>query len=332
MSKISKFLQSNKILVNWTIGYILFWGLVLRFVFDFNMFSKSHWLRFFNETLHGFWGLVFVTTIYGAVLIYIASAMIIYRKNKPIIEITVPDKVKNVATNISKIFSESKSEPAKESTKTETKAASATNDEYPENLPPELYVPYMRAKQNLTNSKTVSDFNKTTENTSPKEPENTSTTNDESELFPIPTDFDISDTPVSEQPQQSDDYVPTFTEINFDTPIQQHQESNEPKNGVIKYCEQNGLEYETLDEFIMMKKYLIYDHNDEGFWIMDDDVWFASGKQKKSPVRKLLDLAEENSLAPVVYFESKNILDIEHIISKFENMGIRVILELSQLS
>ena len=326
MSRVSKFLQSNKILVKWTIGYILFWGLILRFVFDFNMFSKSHWVRFFSETLHGFWGLVFVVSIYGAVLIYIASAMIIYRKNKPIIEITVPDKVKNVATNISKIFTDTKTESAKESDKTDT-TTSESDDEYPTNLPPELYIPYMRAKNNQATTDTVSDFNKTME---PPLPSETQTTENENESFPIPTDFDISEN-LPDQPQQSDDYIPTFTEINFDTPIQPAQESNEHKNGVIKYCEQNGWDYDTLDEFIMMKKYLIYDHDDEGFWIMDDEVWFASGKQKKSPVRKLLDLAEENSLTPVIYFESKNILDIEHIMSKFEKMGISVVLELSQL-
>ena len=55
----------------------------------------------------------------------------------------------------------------------------------------------------------------------------------------------------------------------------------------------------------MMKKYLIYDHNDEDFWIMDDDNWFASGKQKKSPVNRLIDLSEQYTVSPVIYFETK---------------------------
>ena len=81
----------------------------------------------------------------------------------------------------------------------------------------------------------------------------------------------------------------------------------------------------------MMKKYLIYDHNDEDFWIMDDDNWFASGKQKKSPVNRLIDLSEQYTVSPVIYFETKNILDIEHVITGLEKRGIRVIMSLSEL-
>ena len=330
MTKLSKFLQSNKLLVKWTVGYVVFWCVILRAVFDFNIFSRPQWIKFFSTTMHGFWGLTFVTAIYGAILIYIASAMIIYRKNKPIIEITVPEKVKTITSNISKIFSESKTEAIKEpDTTTATPSGStATTPEYPNGLPPELYVPYMHAKNHMTATGAVSDFNKPTDE---KNISDSSPTQPETELFPIPTDFDISDDLPENTPTQNDNSIPIFKELNFDTPIESSDKENEQKSGVIKYCEQNNLEYERLDDFIMMKKYLIYTHDEEGFWIMDDDVWFASGKQKKSPVNKLIESAEENSLTPVIYLESANIMDIEHIISGFERKGIRVVTDLSQL-
>jgi len=332
MTKLSKFLQSNNILVKWTIGYVLFWGIILRFIFDFNIFSKTHWVRFFTETMHGFWGLVFVTAIYGSVLIYIASAMLIYRKNKPILEITVPEKVKTITSNISKIFSYSKTETTTEKTTTNTTQQSS-DEEYPNGLPAELYVPYMRAKNHITKTEAVSDFNKQPDEKPVPTPESQQK-QPQTESFPIPTDFDISESLPENTPIQNDNSIPIFKDLDFDTPIEQTKPDttqNNTKNTVIKYCEQNGLEYEILDDFVMMKKYLIYTHDDEGFWIMDDDNWFASGKQKKSPVNKLIDLSEQYTVSPVIYFETKNILDIEHVISGFERKGIRVIMDLSEL-
>ena len=180
----------------------------------------------------------------------------------------------------------------------------------------------------------ISDFNKQTdENTTPA-PE-TQQTQPETESFPIPTDFDISENLPENTPIQNDNSIPIFKDLDFDTPIETTkpvpENQDDKKNTVIKYCEKNGLEYEILDDFVMMKKYLIYTHDDEDFWIMDDDNWFASGKQKKSPVNKLIDLSEQYTVSPVIYFETKNILDIEHVITGLEKHGIRVIMDLSEL-
>ena len=333
MTKLSNFLKTNKILLRWTVWYFVCLWAILRFVFDFNMLSKNCWVKFFNETLHGFWGLVFVVIIYGAILIYVASAMIIYRKNKPIMEIPVPDSIKNIPSNISKIFSETKTDTKSDENKKTENNSDINDDGYPRNLPPELYVPYMRAKNHMTANTAISDFNKQPDENATPAPE-PQQAQPETESFPIPTDFDISDDLTDTTQSQQNNSVPVFKDLDFDTPIEQTkpdtaQDNN--KNTVIKYCEKNGLEYEILDDFVMMKKYLIYDHNDEDFWIMDDDNWFASGKQKKSPVNRLIDLSEQYTVSPVIYFETKNILDIEHVITGLEKRGIRVIMSLSEL-
>ena len=64
---------------------------------------------------------------------------------------------------------------------------------------------------------------------------------------------------------------------------------------------------------------------------MDDDTWFASKKQIKSPIPDLLDLAKQNDLTPVLYLESQNIMDLDGTTEKFESAGIRVIKKLEEL-
>ena len=64
---------------------------------------------------------------------------------------------------------------------------------------------------------------------------------------------------------------------------------------------------------------------------MDNEAWFAAGKQIDSPVPEILQIAKMNSLIPIIYLQSENIMDIETTISNFENNGIRVIKSLAEL-
>ena len=64
---------------------------------------------------------------------------------------------------------------------------------------------------------------------------------------------------------------------------------------------------------------------------MDDETWFAAGKQIESPINELIDLGKRNGLIPVLYLHSQNIMDIESTTNKFEDMGIRVIKSLDEL-
>ena len=138
-------------------------------------------------------------------------------------------------------------------------------------------------------------------------------------------DFDVSDT----IEQDMNDSVPTFKDINFDIPIATEKEL---ENNTTKYFKEKNIEYETYHEFVATEKFVIYEHNDEDFWIMDNDSWFASGKQKDSPTKELITLAKQNNLTPVIYLASQNIMDIDETIKKFESDGIHVIKDLDELN
>ena len=65
---------------------------------------------------------------------------------------------------------------------------------------------------------------------------------------------------------------------------------------------------------------------------MEGDTWFATGKQKDSPIPELIDLAKQNELTPVLYLHSKNIMNIDTVIKNFESLGITVIQDLDELN
>ena len=316
MKKIIDFIKSNIIVAKWTVWYFFVLWLILRFVFRFDMFSAHYWWKFFHATLHGFGGFVFGLLIYTAIPIYIATTAVIYRKKELIITIPFIDRV---FAFISKLFPQKqpaqaqKPEPAPEQKAPETPAL-----EYPDDLPPELRVPYMRAKNNLSLTGAVSAYNKqkiapATQDIYERNENNTS--------VPIPTDFDLSDSDAFGESQ-----IPTFTDINFDEP-----EPQTPENNTTKYLASKNIEYETYKQFVATEKYVIYEHNDKDFWIMDENIWFASGKQIDSPIDELRDLAQQNGLIPVLYLASQNIMDIEKVIEQFESVGIRVITSLTEL-
>ena len=285
------------------------------------MFSAYYWWKFFHATLHGFGGLVFGFLVYGMIPLYIATTIITWRKKEFIIP--VPFK-ETISTLLSKIFTkktaepETETEPASEETKTET----APEPEYPADLPAELRVPFMRAKNNLPLTGAVSVYNQP--NTK-KEPEPEKETISEQSEMPIPMDFDISENFDS---NDLNDSVPTFTDLDFDAPIATEQEL---ENNTTKYLTEKNIDFETYHDFVATEKFVIYEHNDEDFWIMDNDSWFATGKQKDSPISELIDLAKQNDLRPVLYLHSKNIMNIDAVIESFESLGVTVIKDLDEL-
>lgn len=335
MKKIINFLKTNVLVVKWTLAYFIVLWAILQFLFNFDMFSAQYWHKFFHSTLHGFGGFVFILVIYSAIPLYIASTLIVYRKKIALVTIPVPNSVKSIPKTIEKIFTPPVYEPVKQEEKIESPTPTptpveetATNPEFPPDMPRELYVPYTRAKQNLSLSGAISSFNKP--HVPPQitqEPEQTST--QENESFPIPNDFDISDSlPNDSSSDFSNGDFPVFKDLDFDTPI---EEKPKLSNSVTKYCDKNKIEYETYQDFVATNKYLIYDHDDGDFWIMDDDSWFASKKHRESPIKDMLKLAKQNELIPVLFLESQNIMDLYGTIEKFESMGIRVIKNLDEL-
>ena len=313
MKKIFEFLKQNPLIVKWTIWYIFVFWLITRLVFNFDMFSRLYWWKFFHATFHGFWGLTFVILVYSAIPIYIATTLTIYRKKALLFNIPLISYL----PIISKLFAK-KAEPVKEEVAPETEEE-APEEEYPADLPREMRVPYTRAKQHQSFMGNVSVYNKRPVKTPVVQAET-----EENPNIPIPMDFDLGD----DLNQDMNDSVPTFTDINFDTPIATEKEL---ENNTTKYFASHNIEFETYKEYVATEKYIIYEHADEDFWIMDDESWFAAGKQIDTPIPELISLAKQNNLTPVLYLASQNIMDIENTIKQFTDAGVKVITKLEEL-
>ena len=317
MKKILDFCKSNMIIIRWTAEYFFVLWLILKLLFRFDMFSAHYWWKFFHATLHGFGGFVFGALIYSAIPIYIATTAIIYRKKEMIIKIPLIDKVFEY---ISKLFSKKAEEKQEDTTPKEEQKNETNEPEIPNEVPPELRIPYARVKRNLSLTGPVSVYNQQKKQT-PSTPESIMENSENESPIPIPTDFDIS-----ESVDTHEESFPMFHDITFDEP-----EPEKFENATTKYFTEKNIEFETYKQFVATEKYVIYEHNDEEFWIMDDKVWFAAGKQTDSPIDELLSLAKQNNLTPVIYLKSQNIMDIDSTIAGFEKSGIRVVKALDEL-
>ena len=335
MKKLTEFFNS-RLLFKWTIEYFFVLWLILRFVFKFDAFSAHYWWKFFHATLHGFGGFTFGVIMYASIPLYIATALYVHRKQDLPFKISsVWDKIKAIfgkIFGILKIFNilpkpVAKAPEPEPAPAEETEEPTAPQYDIPDDVPPELRVPYIRAKQNLSLFGAVSVFNKQQPQSKEEEQQQP-----EPDLMPIPTDFDIPMDEIENDLSQNDSGFPTFKDITFDLPSE-IEEKTETKleNTVTKYCDKHNIEYETYKNLVATDKYLIYDHNDGDFWIMDNETWFASGKQQTSPVPDMLKLASQNDLIPVIFLESQNIMDIEGTTNMFENDGVRVIKSLDEL-
>lgn len=318
MKRILDFLKTNTIIVKWTIWYFFIIWFILKSIFNFDMFSGHYWWKFLHATLHGFGGLVFGLIVYSAIPLYIASTIITYRKKELIIPIPFSQTVSNI---ISKIFPKKVEEPEKAPEPEEIEEQESQEFEFPPDLPHELRVPFKRAKNRLPLTTGVSAYNKpSTPAQKPVEPEP-----EENPTIPIPMNFDISDTI---EPTMSDS-VPTFKDLDFDIPIATEKEL---ENNTTKYFKDKNIDFETYHDFVATEKFVVYEHSDKDFWIMDGDSWFAAGKQIDSPIQELIDLAKQNDLTPVIYLASQNIMDLDGTIANFESAGIRVVKDLSELN
>ena len=307
MKKIWEFFKSIFIVTKWTIWYFFVLWLILKYIFEFDMFSYNYWWKFFHTTTHGFVGFVFTALIYSAIPLYIVTTITTWRNKEYAIKIPLFPAKKKPAK------SEEKSESAPE-------PEQSPQPQFPADLPPELRVPFMRARQHLSVNGATSVYNQPQIKSVPKETKEPDLPKNE---IPIPTDFEIDD-----DIMKMEDSVPTFKDIDFDIPIATEKEL---KNNTTKYFDKNNTEYETFHDFVATDKYVIYEHSDPDFWVMDNETWFASGKTKDSPISELKELAQQNELTPVIYLASQNIMDIDNVIKSFESAGIRVIKSLDEL-
>lgn len=177
--------------------------------------------------------------------------------------------------------------PKKKTEKPESKPAPEPAPEppvMPAYIPTELRGAFLRAKKNITSYPVTQSEPSAPE---PAQPEPTA-------ALPLPDDFDFT-----MAPEQS--AAPMFREISFDSP---------------KPAAPDGI--------IIRDGFAIATHDDDDFWVADDETWFANGKQKPSPVMAALGAARDNNLKPALRLVARNIMDIDSKIAEWESMGIEI--------
>lgn len=353
ISKIRDFITQNRYALIWTICYILVVWAILRWLFNFDMFSASNWHTLIHAELRGFPGFVFGILVLSALPLYIATTSIILRTKKPLFTIPLPKILTPVPAD----------KPTTPDTPTTTPPESqpdiaTTQQPNPEkSYPAELRDAFLRVRNNMSPIQR-SNFdlgNITTNNTNaptiptatPPQPipvANTQpkTTTPPPGTLPLPTDFDTPSDDDGMGMYGDIDFpidTPTFSEINFDdTPTSADDATPQPTNAtdnntnpVIKYMESHGIKCETQDNIILTPTMAIATHDDPDFWIADIDTWFAAGKQKPSPIATLTKIALDQNLQPVLYLGQTNILDLDTRRAEWESAGIRVITNLDEL-
>lgn len=329
MKKIFEILKAHKYAIIWTVCYTATMWAILRFLFNFNMFSGAYWCYLFHAKLNGFPGFVFGILLLAALPLYIATTTLIIRTKKPLVTIPVPKPVKKIWANMQPTLINPPAPDTPEEKKSNTTSA-PQQDALPDELPSELRTAYIRARMNITPEQR-SAFNQPISQI-PQPISNMATPIIESELddIPLPSDFDIEPTtPDSDflTPDFTQMPAPTFTDITFDdTP------DNTPSNPISEYLDSTGKQYEIIDDIIITDKHAIASHTDEDFWVCDDEFWFATGKQIESPIARVTKIATERKLIPTLYMGAENIMDIDTLCKTWESMGIQIIKSPDEIS
>ncbi|MBR5153466.1 MAG: hypothetical protein IKW57_01585 [Alphaproteobacteria bacterium] len=342
MKQIIETLKSHKHAVIWTICYVCIMWAILYFMFNFNLFSMHQWHRLLRAELHGFAGFVFGILMLAALPLYVASTTLIIRTKKPLITIQFP-KIKIPQFLQPKKTGETApraTTPAASETPSLGPDEENTPAELPEDLPAELRIAFIRARNKIGTVQT-SIFNSIDKQPAIQvtDTPTISSQNTEPDTLPLPTDFDI------EIPDESPVFTdfPTFTEINFDTPDTESEPTPEPKtpesnfdtlvdnSEIINHLTTTGTEYTTHEEFVITPTHVITTHSDPNFWVADTDNWFASGAVRPSPIKRLKSISESENLTPVLYLAATNIMDLEKLQPEWESAGIRIITSVSDL-
>lgn len=302
------------------------------------MFDIQNWIILTHAHLRGFPGFVFGILILAAIPMYIATTTIIVRTKKPLFTIPLPKFMEPVPIEAPKEQTE------KESTGEAPKEDTPVAEE--KILPAELRAMYVRARAHIgPNPKSNFDISNLATQIVSSTPELKSDLQPSGEL-PLPNDFDI-------EPDASDEdfmnFTPTFSDINFDeepesvatdaptdssasqAPTKTTNVTSEELAPVTNYLTEHGKEYFIENDVIIMNGRAISVHTDNDFWVADEEIWFASGKQKTSPIMSVLEAAKKHDAEPVLYLGSVNILDLDSNRDKWSSQGIKVITELSDL-
>ena len=341
LDKVVNFFKSNKCVILWTVGYFIATWAIMKYMFNFDIFSRLRWWQLAHAHIHGFPGMVFCILILAAVPMYVATTVVIARTKAPLFSIKVPEKVRNFLKNA---FTQTPmdepepvaptiQEPQPEIKAEEPKSATPEKDIIPEQVPSEMRVAYARAREHLSPTP-VSAFDlghMTKAQASAAVTETNTQAAPETEDIPIPTDFDIDDA------NNFIDDVPQFTDINFDddddTPIEIEDipSVSDTVEPVVKYMNSKSLPYTIDDDVVITDKFAIVSHTDDDFWVADDENWFAAGKTRKSPIANVKRIATTHNVQPVLYLATDNIMDIDDLRKTWESDGILVISDLKDL-
>ena len=307
----------------WTVFYVFLMWVILYFLFNFNMFVATDWIRLTRIELHGFPGLVFGVMILAAMPLYIATTVLTVRNKEMPIKLPLP----NCLTPV----------PEKKEEVAQPKPVVVEQEILPElrpGVPLEMRESVMRAQKNY-GARQMSVFNKPMTMQAIDLPNKTpvpematvpATTEEGGEVvqdnpFPVPNDFDIGG-------EEEKDYgVPVFSDINFDDENSENEQGASPTDDLCEFLTGAGYTVnKTDDDLIMVNNFVIAAHDDEDFWVADDVDWFAAGKQKPSPIAALNNARAANAdLHPVLYFGKYNIMDFDEMAEKWRADGIDVI-------
>ena len=338
LKSVFDFYKSNKYTIWWTIGYVVATWAIMNYMFNFNIFSSVRWHQLMHAHLHGFAGMVFGILILAAVPMYIATTVVIARTKQPLFSIKIPESVKTFVKNaftqtpMDEPAPETSAEPISDEVppSPDTPPAENTERPIPENVPSEMRVAYMRAREHISRTPTSAfDLgNVTKASTTTKTPDA-----EQAEEIPIPTDFDIQDV------DDVVDTVPTFTDINFDddqdddtpTEIDDIVQPTDTAAPVADYMKSQSVPYTIDSDVVVTDKFAIVAHTDPDFWVADMDTWFAAGKSRKSPIELVKHIASAHNVAPVLYLGTGNIMDIDQWRNTWESDGVHVITDLKDL-
>lgn len=312
MKKFFEILKAHKYAILWTICYIFAMWAILQFMFNFSIFNGAQWAKLARAELHGFAGFVFGLLILSALPMYIATTTLIIRNKKPLITIPMP-KISLQKT--------SKEIETKTPAPSETpQPAEKEEEKLPDDLPPELHGVFIRARNR------ISAYEQSTATTDTQTPDIAAT--ESQAALPLPADFDLQLNDIPGMDSAPDFTAPVFTDITFgdDTETEPHTENDISDNQkLIDYLTNTGTPFNITSDIITTDTHAIITHSDSDFWVIDNENWFANGKTRPSPINKIKDFAIEHGLIPVIYLESKNIMDIDTHIKSWQTDGIIVI-------
>lgn len=324
IEKIKNLYSANKYALWWTVWYIFGTYIILKYLFNFSIFSATQWHKLMYAHLYGFAGFVFGILILAAVPLYVATTTIVIRTKKPLLTIPLP-KIPACVKHIVTLFHQPAPEPAPAPAPTpEPEQPQSDHIDLPADMPAEMRASYVRARK-YGSSFAIAQHNLNHINESTTAPTDAAKPGE----LPIPTDFDfdVPDTPADDTPVFSD--VPMFTDIDFDAP--NTATTDNYNDAVLKRLAATGRETTVINDIVIADGMAIASHTDDDFWIADAETWFAPGKTRPSPIAALTRVATENNAKPILYLGATNIMDLDTLRPTWESAGITVITKLSEI-